>query len=100
MYFARRRISSATWMASSLVGHKTMAWVFLLSGSIFSSSGMPKAAVFPVPVWAWPIMSSPSAWTGIDWAWIGDAASKPMSVTARRMRSSKFNSSNLTVSIV
>ena len=85
MYLARRRISSATWIASSLVGQRAMAWSFLFLGSIFSSRGMPKAAVFPVPVWAWPIMSSPSLWMGIAWAWMGDGSSNPISPMARRI---------------
>ena len=99
MYFARRRSSSATWIASSLVGQRIIACVFLFSGSIFMRSGIPKAAVLPVPVCAWPIMSWPSISTGIAWAWIGDAASNPISVTARRIRWSKLSSSNLIVSI-
>ena len=99
MYFASLRSSSATWIASSRVGQRMIACVLRLSGSIFWSIGIPNAAVLPVPVCAWPIMSFPSIWTGIAWAWIGDAASKPISVTARKIRGSKFKSSNLTVSI-
>ena len=35
-------------------------------------SGMPKAAVLPVPVLAWPMTSWPSRASGISSAWIGD----------------------------
>ena len=97
--FAKRRSSSATWIASSLVGSRTMAWSFFTFGSTFCNRGSPKAAVFPVPVCAWPIMSLPSNTTGIAWAWIGEASSKPISVIALMIRSSNCNSSNFVTSI-
>ena len=86
-------------MASSLVGSSTIACSFLTLGSTFCSSGIPKAAVLPVPVWAWPIMSLPSIATGIACACMGEASSKPISVTARRIRSSNCNVSNFIASI-
>ena len=58
-----------------------------------------KGCCLPVPVWAWPMISQPSSSTGMAFAWIGDASSNPISVTARRIRSSNCNSSNFTVSI-
>ena len=33
--------------------------------------GIPKAAVLPLPVWAWPITSLPSSAGGIAPVWIG-----------------------------
>ena len=39
-------------------------------GSMRSTSGMPNAAVLPVPVWACPTTSFPSSRSGIDFAWI------------------------------
>ena len=65
MYLARLRTSSATWIASSLVGQRTIACVFLLWGSTFINRGIPKAAVLPVPVCACPITSTPSITTGM-----------------------------------
>ena len=57
--------SSATWMASSRVGARTSAWIWRLSVSIRSMIGMPKAAVLPVPVWAWPMTSRPASTRGM-----------------------------------
>ena len=57
--------SPAVCSASSRVGDSTMACTRLSAGSIFSTSGMPKAAVLPVPVCAWPITSRPSSMGGI-----------------------------------
>jgi hypothetical protein len=39
------------------------------------SIGNANAAVLPVPVWAWPIMSRPASSTGMVAAWIGEGAS-------------------------
>jgi hypothetical protein len=77
--------SSATWLASSRVGVRTSAWIWRLSGLIFSMIGMPKAAVLPVPVCAWPTTSRPEATVGIVWAWMGDGSSKPISAMAARI---------------
>ena len=60
-----------TWMHSSRVGVSTSAWTSSSVGSTDSSSGSPKAAVLPVPVWAWPITSRPSSSGGIACSWIG-----------------------------
>jgi len=43
-------ISSATCIASSLVGVKIIACIFFFLLSILSKRGNPKAAVLPVPV--------------------------------------------------
>ena len=48
--------ASATWMASSRVGVSTSTWGLLSLGSMRASNGSAKAAVLPVPVWAWPSM--------------------------------------------
>ena len=42
-------------MHSSRVGVRTSAWTSASPGSVNSIIGSPKAAVLPVPVWAWPI---------------------------------------------
>ena len=65
--------SSRTWTASSRVGTRARACVpgFCERGSRRSRMGMQKAAVLPVPVWAWPIRSMPARALGISPAWIG-----------------------------
>ena len=45
------------------------------AGSRYWSSGSPKAAVLPVPVWAWPITSWPASSSGIACSWIGVGSS-------------------------
>jgi hypothetical protein len=40
--------------------------------------GNPKAAVFPVPVWAEPIRSLPDKITGIALNWIGVGSTNPI----------------------
>ena len=62
-------------MQSSRVGVRTNAWVSSFSGSMYSSIGSPKAAVLPLPVWAWPITSWPPSSSGIACAWIGVGSS-------------------------
>ena len=94
MYLLNFRSSSATCIASSLVGDKITACVFLLSGSTFCSTGMPNAAVFPVPVCACPITSCPSIKAGIALACIGVASSNPISVMPRIITGNISNSSN------
>jgi hypothetical protein len=46
-------------MHSSRVGVSTRAWTLGSSGFAYSTIGNPNAAVFPVPVCAWPITSLP-----------------------------------------
>ena len=99
IYLLNLRISSDTWIASSLVGERMITCVFLLFGSTLWSTGIPKDAVFPVPVCACPITSTPDITTGIAWLWIGVASSNPISLIARSTCGYKSNSSNLTVSI-
>ena len=53
-----------TWVASSLVGVITKAVSFFVFKRKFTS-GIPNAAVFPVPVCAVPRISFPSKATGI-----------------------------------
>ena len=52
-------------MASSRVGQRMIACGFLFFGSIFCNSGIPNAAVLPVPVCACPMISSPCSSSGI-----------------------------------
>ena len=48
------------------------AWILFVSGSNLSNIGKANAAVLPVPVWAWPIISFlPLSKSGITPAWIG-----------------------------
>lgn len=68
---ANLRISLATWSASSLVGQSTRDWIRNRLTSSFCSSPRPKATVFPEPVFAWPITSTPSRIGGKLWACIG-----------------------------
>ena len=74
LYFASLVSSPAVCIASSRVGHSTSACTVLSAGSSFSMSGMPNAAVLPVPVCAWPMMSFPSSMGGMDAACIGVAS--------------------------
>ena len=64
-----RAISAVTCWHSSRVGVRTRAWTAFSDGSTCSTIGMPKAAVFPVPVWAWPMRSCPARSDGIERAW-------------------------------
>ena len=86
-----------TWVANSRVGVITNA----VSPCVFKrkfTKGMPKAAVFPVPVWAVPKISFPSSATGIAWAWIGVGVLKLMTAIESIKIFSKF--SELKFSIV
>ena len=80
-----RAISSVTWTHSSRVGVRTSAWTCMLEGSIFSTIGMPKAAVLPVPVWAWPMRSSPRRRGGMARACTSVGVTKPICSMARAM---------------
>src|SRR5438270_12148121 len=53
--------------------------------STFSRMGMAKAAVLPVPVWAWAKRSRPACRTGMARVWTGVGAMKPSSSMAREM---------------
>ena len=59
------RSAWVTWMQSSRVGVSTSAWTSSRSVSTYWSSGNPKAAVFPVPVWACPITTWPDNSSGM-----------------------------------
>ena len=66
--------ASATWIASSRVGASTSTWGVRWLGSIAVSRGRAKAAVLPVPVWAWPTRSRPSRSSGMAAFWIGEGS--------------------------
>ena len=65
------RISPATWSASSLVGHKTSAWILNFVASSLFKIPKEKAAVLPEPVTPCPITSYPSRTSGSVFACIG-----------------------------
>ena len=85
-------------MANSLVGAKTKAPILPVLTMLFNKEH-PKAAVLPVPVWAWPIMSCPSIAIGIALAWIGDGFTYPKSSIAFIISSFKFKSLNVIFSM-
>ncbi len=73
--FASRTSSASTCTASSRVGTTTIAW----NGWARSRRwmiGRPNAAVLPVPVRAWPMMSAPARATGIIFSWISEGVTK------------------------
>ena len=76
----------------------TRAWMCRSFSLIFWMMGIPKAAVLPVPVWAWPIRSSPSRAMGMAPFWMGDGSSKPISFRAARIFRSRFRSSKDVIS--
>jgi len=65
--------------ASSRVGTRMSAWISARLVSTFSSTGMQKAAVLPVPFFARASTSRPVSAIGIDSSWMGDGFSKPFS---------------------
>jgi hypothetical protein len=67
--------ASATWIASSRVGASTSACGVVCLISMRDRMGSAKAAVLPVPVWAWPSTSRLSSSEGMVAAWIGDGDS-------------------------
>src|SRR5688500_1787293 len=80
-----RRLSSvSTWMQSSRVGTRMMAWV-ARPRTHFWRMGMPKAAVLRVPVRAWPRMSTFSSARGMRRDWISEGVSNLASARPRRM---------------
>ena len=88
-------ISFATCIASSLVGAITIACTVLVDGSIFSITGIAKAAVFPVPVCACQIISFvPAKSIGIQLACIGEAVSNHFFASASRVDSERPMSVN------
>src|SRR3954447_9431144 len=97
---AKVRSAWVTWMQSSRVGVITIAWTSLFSGSRYCSSGSPKAAVLPVPVWAWPITSWPPSSSGIACSWIGVGSSKPSSSSACWMSGERPRSLNAVIGCV
>ena len=84
----RRLISASTCTASSRVGTRMIACV----ASPWSARwrmGMPKAAVLPVPVRAWPRMSTPVSALGISSAWISEGVSNFASASRAEKRVAK-----------
>src|ERR687897_3775137 len=96
IYFENFLISLVTCMANSLVGTIIRAWIgpFAL---ILCIIGREKAAVFPVPVCACPITSLPFKISGIQYSWIGNVLSIPISLIALTMDMFRPNSSNETI---
>ena len=64
-------------VASSRVGARISAWQSRLAMSMFWSRPMVKVAVFPVPDWAWAIVSRIMRSGLIARCWIADGFSKP-----------------------
>ena len=62
-------MSSLTCRANSRVGTKIKDWGLFSSHSVSSTSGIPKATVFPLPVWDSTIMSLFSKAKGITASW-------------------------------
>ena len=88
MLTAAVRKSSATWMASSRVGTTTSARGAPFGpSSISSSSGMPNASVFPVPVLACPMMSCPRSAIGRLSAWMGNVVRMPAAARPEQIAS-------------
>ena len=65
-YFESLESSPETWLASSLVGTRTIADGTFLPASMVPRMMDPYAPVFPVPVWAWPNMSTPLSPSGME----------------------------------
>ena len=66
---------------------------------------MAKAAVLPVPVWAWPIKSTPARARGISPAWIGvgsrySASSSAASMTCDRPMAAKAEGGRASAPVV
>ena len=68
-----------------------------LPEKFFSMIGMPKDAVLPVPVCAWPMISRPSSAWGIVNSWIGVGSSNPISLIALITAGLRFRSLKLPV---
>ena len=98
VYFANLLNSFVTCNASSRVGTSISACIGPLRLIlILVNIGSAKAAVLPVPVWAWPITSTPFKANGITASWIGKGASNPFSLSALSIRAPSPNSWNVLV---
>lgn len=64
--------SSLTWIANSLVGVKIKTCGLLSFQSTFSHNGIPKAAVFPLPVCDLTTISFPKIISGITLLWTSE----------------------------
>ena len=101
IYLAKLFRSSAICRHSSRVGLRMRACVVRSEASVRCSSGMPKAAVLPVPVCARAITSLPfPSKKGITSSCTGIGCSNPSSVMARRISSLTPNSSNVFNAVV
>ncbi len=86
--------SARIWATSSRVGATTRARGPRGGpGGLFCRSRVKivirKAAVLPVPVWAWPATSRPARVIGSVFAWIGVAKTKPASAMPQRTSSGR-----------
>src|ERR1041385_1351008 len=83
-------------MASSRVGTSTRATTPEAGGRAraASTSGMPKAAVLPVPVRAWASRSRPARKCGMACAWMGEGVSYPIAEMASRVPGLSLSSLN------
>ena len=70
------------------MGTRSNACILSSFGLTFSSAGMTKAAVLPVPFLARARMSRPVKAMGMDSSWMGEGCSNPASKIP--MRSSRF----------
>jgi len=93
-------ISSAIWIASSLVGAMMTAWITFLAVSIFSITGMANAAVLPVPVCACQMIFfvHPRS-SGIHASWIGDGVSNHFVFSAAKVEADSPISENFIMNI-
>mmetsp|Transcript_21043 Transcript_21043/g.60310 ORF Transcript_21043/g.60310 Transcript_21043/m.60310 type:complete len:281 (+) Transcript_21043:1204-2046(+) len=103
--WAKMRSCSAIWLASSRVGARTRAATprgstgttpFFPRLSSLDTRGTPNAIVFPVPVWASPITSTPPSAMGMASRWIGVGSVRPILVRLRRTCSGRPRSEKLT----
>ncbi len=89
-------MSLVTWVQSSRVGTTISACGVPSPGSSARwSIGTPKARVFPVPVLAWPMTSSPASASGSVSCWIGKAWVMPASSSAWVIAGSTPSSANV-----
>ncbi len=73
----KQKITLLICWANYLVGAKTIAWQWGDFGSIDWRTPMEKVAVFPVPDWAWAIVSFLLTTGRIPFCWMMDGFSKP-----------------------
>lgn len=69
--------TKAIWTDSSRVGEMIRAWQWSEAGSIDYRVEIVNVPVFPVPDWAYAIVSLPWMTGRIPFCWIGDGSLKP-----------------------